>query len=128
MDALIASQLIPPNKSPGVRPIGIGEVLRRIIGKVVMSVVKKKVVQAAGLLQVCPGQVADVESAIHRMVDLFESDISAAVLQIDTTSAFSSLNRNLFLRSMEVICTEISSFVINCYTLPSHFSLEGKEN
>ena len=30
-----------------------------------MSVVKKEVVQAAGSLQVCAGQVTVVESAIH---------------------------------------------------------------
>ena len=44
LEALLANQLIPLNKSPGVRPIGIEEVLRRIIGKVVMSVVKKEVI------------------------------------------------------------------------------------
>ena len=40
---LLASQLIPLKKSPGVRPTGIGEVLRKIVGKSVMSVVKKEV-------------------------------------------------------------------------------------
>ena len=84
-----------------------------------MSVVKKEVIQAAVSLQVCSGQVAGVESAIHSKVDLFKSDNSAAVLQIDATNAFNSLNRNVFLRNIKVICPEISNFVINCYTLPS---------
>ena len=66
------------NKSPGVRRIGIGEASRRLMGKAVMSVVKKEVAQAAGPLQVCTGQVADVKLAIHSMVDFFESDNSAA--------------------------------------------------
>ena len=35
IDSLIACRLIPLNKNPGVRPIGIGEVLRRIIGKAI---------------------------------------------------------------------------------------------
>ena len=107
LEALLVSQLIPLNKSPGVRPIEIGgEVLRRIIGKVVMPVVKKDVVQADSL-QVCAGQVACVESAIQSMVDLFESDNSAAVLQIDATNASNSLNRNVFLHNIKVICPEI---------------------
>ena len=33
VDALIACNLIPLNKNPGVRPIGVGETLRRIMGK-----------------------------------------------------------------------------------------------
>ena len=80
METLLASQLIPLNKSPGFRPIGVLEVLQKTIGKAVMSVVKKEFVQAAGSLQVCAGQVAGVESATRSMVDLFESDNSATVL------------------------------------------------
>ena len=119
LEAFLASQLIPLNKSTAVRSIRIAEILRRIIGKAVMSVVKKEVIQAAVSLQVCSGQVAGVESAIHSKVDLFKSDNSAAVLQIDATNAFNSLNRNVFLRNIKVICPEISNFVINRYTLPS---------
>ena len=31
LEPLVASRLIPLNKNPGVRPIGVGEVLRKII-------------------------------------------------------------------------------------------------
>ena len=34
LEAFIACRLIPLNKNPGLRPIGAGEVLRRIAGKV----------------------------------------------------------------------------------------------
>ena len=33
LEAYIACRLIPLDKDPGIRPIGIGQVLRRIIGK-----------------------------------------------------------------------------------------------
>ena len=36
--ALMASRLIAVDKTTGVRPIGIGEVLHKILGKVVVSV------------------------------------------------------------------------------------------
>ena len=45
LDAFLACQLIPLNKQPGVRPIGIGEVLRCIIGKVVMKLLKRDVLR-----------------------------------------------------------------------------------
>ena len=45
-------------KNPGLRPIGVGEVLRRIAGKVVMKVMKKDIKKVAGCLQLCEGQEA----------------------------------------------------------------------
>ena len=52
IEPLIASRLIPLDKGEGaVRPIGVGEVLRRIIGKCVMNIAKKDVVEVSGSLQ-----------------------------------------------------------------------------
>ena len=46
IEPLKASRLIPLDKGEGaVRPIGAGEVLRRIIGKCVMNIAKKDVVE-----------------------------------------------------------------------------------
>ena len=47
--------------------------LRRIAGKAVMILLKKDVLQAAGLLQLCGGQVAGSEAAIHAMHDVMSS-------------------------------------------------------
>ena len=41
---LLPCRLIPLNKNPGLRPIGAGEVLRRIIGQVVVSVVHNDII------------------------------------------------------------------------------------
>ena len=41
LEAFTACRLIPLNKAPGLRPIGVGEVLRQIAGKVVMNILKK---------------------------------------------------------------------------------------
>ena len=38
-----------------MRPIGVGEVVRRMIGKAIMKVVKKDVMFLAGPLQACSG-------------------------------------------------------------------------
>ena len=46
----VACRLIPLDKRAGLRPTGVGEVLRRIAEKAPMIVLKKDVLQAAGLL------------------------------------------------------------------------------
>jgi len=38
--AFVACQLIPLDKKPGVRPIGIGDVSRRIIAKTILNVIR----------------------------------------------------------------------------------------
>ena len=43
LEALLACRLIPLDKNPGLRPIGIGETLRRILGKAVKSVLRQDV-------------------------------------------------------------------------------------
>ena len=43
IEGLVACRLISLDKSPGVRPIGIGEVLRRIIGKAILTVLKSDI-------------------------------------------------------------------------------------
>ena len=43
ISTLVACRLIPLDKNPGIRPIGIGEVLRRILGKAVTSFIKQDI-------------------------------------------------------------------------------------
>ena len=43
LESFIANRLIPLNKNFEIRPIGVGEVIRRIAGKVIMDIVKKDV-------------------------------------------------------------------------------------
>ena len=38
LEELLTSRLVPLDKNPGLRPITVGEVLRRIAGKIVMSI------------------------------------------------------------------------------------------
>ena len=93
-EAILANRLIPLDKGEGaVRPIGVGEVIRRIMGKCVMHVTKPDVINASGSLQVCAGHKSGSEAAIHAMRRIFEADETVAVLLIDASNAFNALNR-----------------------------------
>ena len=65
-------------KNLGLRPIGVGEVLRRIARKVVMKILKKDVMHAAGSLQVCTGQEARAEAAICALFDIYNDEQSSS--------------------------------------------------
>ena len=90
LSAFIAGRLIPLDKDPGLRPIGIGEVLRRIIGKMVVFVLKPDLQEDAGDLQMCVGQPGGCEAGVHAMRDIFQ-DESTHNLQVGAlTHGFST--------------------------------------
>ena len=72
MQAFVAGRLIPLDKSPGVRPIGIGEVLRRIVSSATMTMLKPELVAATAPLQTCAGLTGGIEASIHAMRKMYE--------------------------------------------------------
>ena len=68
--AFLAYTLISLDKWPGVRPKGIGEVLRRVTGNRVMKLLRKDILKATGSLQLCAGQDAGSEAAIYAVYDV----------------------------------------------------------
>lgn len=74
--------------TPGIRPIGVGEVLRRIIGKTVSAFFKGELQLAADPLQVCAGHSAGAEAAIHAMSQVFAEEDTDGILLNDTSNAF----------------------------------------
>ena len=65
MSPLLACRLVALDKCPGVRPIGIGDTARRLITKVVLSVIKDDIMDVAGHTQLCGGQKSGCENAVH---------------------------------------------------------------
>ena len=55
ISAFLACRLIALSKNHGVHPIGIGETVRRIIAKAILSITKHDVKEAVGSLQLCAG-------------------------------------------------------------------------
>ena len=129
LEAILANRLFPLDKGEGVvRPIGVGEVLRRIMGKCVTKVTKPDVIDASGSLQVCAGHKSGSEAAIHAMRELFEHDNSDTVLLIDALNAFNSLNRAAALHNIRVLCPSIATYAINTDREPARlFIIGGQE-
>ena len=129
LEAFTACRLIPLNKTPGLRPIGISEILRRIAGKVVMSVVKKDVITSTSSLQVCAGQEAGAEAAIHATQNIYMTGEAVlkheAVLLIDSENAFNLINRKSMLHNISIIHPIISNYITNSYTFNSHLFIIG---
>ena len=90
---LLACRLVALNKNPGVRPIGVCEVIRRIVAKVVVKVAGIDIEEACGVLQTCSGLPSGIEATVHAMQSLFSSDTVEGVLMVDAKNAFNSLNR-----------------------------------
>ena len=59
LQALTSSTLIALDKCPGVRPIGFGEVPRRIMSKAILHVVKPDIMETIRSSQLCIGQSVD---------------------------------------------------------------------
>ena len=125
IEPLVASRLIPLDKGEGaVRPIGVGEVIRRICGKCVMNITKRDVVEASGSLQLCAGQKSWSEAAIHAMYRIFEAD-DTDVLLIDASNAFNALNRAAALHNIRVLCPVLAVYAINTYRHSARLFITG---
>ena len=124
--ALVACRLIPLDKQPGVRPIGICEVLRRIIGKAVMKVVKTDVLQATGPDQLCGGHESGCEAAVHAMREIFRDSATDGILFVDASNAFNNLNRQAALWNIQYYCPAVAKILINCYRSHACLFVGGK--
>ena len=119
VSAFLACRLIALDKCPGVRPIGIGETARRIVAKSVLSITRGDIQDAAGSVQLCTGQIAGVEAAVHAVRECFEEDDVEAALLVDASNAFNSLNRDAALHNIRFLCPFIATILINTYRAPT---------
>ena len=78
-----------------MRPIGVGETLKRITGKAVGAATRIDVVETCGADQLCTGVKAGIKVAIHAINELFEDnkDSGWGGLLVDASNAFNSINR-----------------------------------
>ena len=128
LEGYTSCRLIPRDKNRGIRPIGVGEVLRRTVGKTIAGFLKEEIKDAAGPLEVCADHSAGSEAAIHDMSQVFVEEGRDGILLIDTTNTFNQRNRSVALHNIQITCKEISLYIINTYRSPSRlFICDGGE-
>ena len=90
-----------------------------------MKVVKPDVMDASGPLQVCAGQTSGSEAAIHAMRNIFDTDDTDAILLIDASNEFNSLNRAAALHNLRILCPTIATYAKNTYRLSTRLFVVG---
>lgn len=125
LSAFTAARLIPLDKRPGVRPIAVGEVVRRIICKAIMKVIERDVVLATAPRQVCVGVPSACEAAVHAMESLFGRPEVEGILLVDASNAFNSMNRAAAKHNISRLCPALSGVFNNTYAKPVRLFVTG---
>ncbi|KAD7117211.1 hypothetical protein E3N88_04479 [Mikania micrantha] len=91
--------LLKPDK--GIRPIAVGGIWRRLVSKVAMKKVGKEMTQYLGDYQFGVGVPNGAEAVLHsanRFLNSFHADGSLALLTVDFSNAFNTVDRTTFLQ------------------------------
>ena len=104
-----------------------------IIGKSVINILKQDIIYASGSLQTCAGIESGIEAAVHSMATKFQEKSSEALLLVDASNAFNSMNREKSLRPVNEICPMFHQYLkthtkylhINIFQNPSKDILFG---
>ena len=80
---------------------------RLIIGRSILKCLSNDLKLLGQSDQLCLGQKCGIEHAIHALRHEFETPQAEAMLLIDAENAFNSLNRNLALKYIEMICPSL---------------------
>jgi len=110
-------------KGGGVRPIAVGEVLRRLASRLCCLVVRPSLPSVfLPYGQVGVGIQGGLEGAIHitrHFISAHSDDDSFALLKVDMKNAFNECDRSAFFTRVSDDFPEISAWVKWCYSQPA---------
>lgn len=79
--------------------------------------IRSDVLDVAGSLRLCVGQISGTEAAVHAVHSYFELNECEAILLVDTSDAFNVLNRHL--------CPTLATVLINSYRTEADLLVDG---
>ena len=62
---------------------------------------------------------------MHAMNEAYHDDNAQAVLLVDASNAFNSLNREVALRNIQHLCPTLATILINTYRQPAKLYVDG---
>ena len=74
----------------------------------------------------CAGQLSGCEAAVHSMRQLFSSPEVEAVILVDASNAFNSLNRQAALFNIQHLCPSFSTVLLNTYRFNVNLYIGGE--
>ena len=109
----------------GVRPMAVGEVLRRLVGKcwVQTELIEEacaRLLEPRQLRVGTPGGAEAVIRAVSVMVGERHLETDLAQLQIDYHNAFNLVSRGVFLKEVDAEMRELSHWTRWCHKSKSH--------
>ena len=129
--ALAGASLFALNKDDGdVRPIAVGETVRRLASKCLCAATKEEAASYLRPLQVgvaCPLGAEAAVKVITQYVRRHANSSDKVVLKVDFANAFNTVNREAFLRACSEHAPEAAKWAWWCYSQPSDLHYEGQD-
>lgn len=119
----MSAPLVPVLKKDGnIRPVAVGEILRRLISKLAMRKIRQKAAEYLSPLQVGVGVEGGIEAILHGFNRKIKSRTFTAhhvAIMVDFENAFNNINRNEFIRQVKKYFPELLPWVLFCYRYPA---------
>ena len=107
-------------KDGGIRPIAVGNLLRRLVGRCCSTRLQEKASAYFSPHQLGVGVRKGCETILHSTRKVLEVDPSLWCLQIDFINAFNLVNREAAFKEVLESFPEILAWVSTCYSQDSH--------
>ena len=114
----------------GLRPIAVGEVLRRLVSKSLSTVLRQEAVQVLSPHQLGVGVKSGCEAIVHSASRILEDPNydpnDCWTLLIDFSNAFNTIDRSSMFQEIRARIPSLSSWLECCYGGRPHLHLEDK--